>query len=155
MTRDGDGVELRDASGAAVAQLGHGPGGEVATAEGRWHVGVERQGHGWVIVFRDPSTEEPAACAYPRGVLSAYDLWLAPEDTYRLRENPISNVWTLRRDRTKLVRISGTAPERSVLVLDAVVPDARLGLAIVLAYETIRYDDSIPHLQGGGGGGGG
>ena len=145
-----DGIELRDPAGQAAARLQTSPGGEVITADGRWRVGVERQGLSWVIVFRDPRTEEPLACAYPRGLFSTYDLWIAPDDTLRLRGSPLTSNWTLSRDGAKLVRFKGA---RTVTVLDAIVPDPRLGLAIVLGYEAIRYDGTIPGSETGHGGG--
>ena len=113
-----------------------------------------RASGGWVIVFRDPRTEEPVACAYPRGVLSAYDLWVAPDETYRLRENPLTNAWTPCRDRSKLARMTGRAPARSVAVLDAIVPDPQLALVIVLGYETTQDFTTIPQVGDGGGAGG-
>ncbi len=151
---DADGAELQDATGHVAARFAVSPPGEVATAGGRWRSSVERPRFGWVIVFRAPHTDEPVACAYPRAGLSSYDLWIAPDDTYRLRANLLTHVWTLRRGRTKLARISGRAPQRAVTVLEALIPDAQLALAVVLAYETIRYDDLIPAVGGGGGGGG-
>lgn len=138
-----DALWIRDGDARAVARLSVAPGGEVSSAAGNWRVEAERQGRGWVVVARELVLGEPVGCAYPRRWLNAFDLWVAPEQEYRLRENPFSGTWIVRGDLGEIARFTpGSA--RTIALAESVVPDPRLALVILLAYQAIRYSEIIP-----------
>jgi hypothetical protein len=147
-----DGLWIRDGDGRAVARLPVSPGGEVSSAAGSWQVAVERLSRGWVVVAREPVSEEPVGCGYPRGGLKRFDLWVAPEQEYQLRAKPFSGLRILRGELGEIARFT-PGLKRTIVVVESVTPDPRLTLVILLAYEAIRYDEQIPGGAGVGAGG--
>ena len=137
------GIWLRGAYARAAAHLPMTPGGEVSSAAGCWQVAAERQGRGWVVVARDLVREEPVGCAYMRWWLKAFDLWVAPEQDYRLREKPFSGTWILRGELGEIARFT-SGRERAIVLAKSVSPDPKLALVILLAHEAIRYSALFP-----------
>jgi hypothetical protein len=148
-----DGLLICDSDERAVARLPVTPGGEVSAAVDRWQVAVERRGRGWVVVARELVSEEPVGCAYPRGWLKGFDLWVAPEREYQLRAKPFSGLRILRGELGEIARFT-PGLKRTIVVAEAVTPDPRLTLVVLLAHEAIRYDEQIPVDVAVGGGGG-
>jgi hypothetical protein len=148
-----DGLWICDGDRRAVARLPVTPGGEVSSAADSWQIAVERQGRGWVVVARELVSEEPVGCAYPRGWLKGFDLWVAPEREYRLRAKPFSGLRILRGELGEIARFT-PGFKRPLVVAESVTPDPRLTLVVLLAYEATRYDEQIPVGVGVGGGGG-
>jgi hypothetical protein len=140
-----DGLSIRGAHARAVAHLPVTPGGEVSSAEGRWQVAAERQGRGWVVVAPDLVHEEPVGCAYPRWWLKAFDLWVAREGEYRLREKAFSGTWILRGELGEIARFT-SGRERTIVLAESVTPEPRLALVILLAYEATRYTGLFPTI---------
>ncbi|HET7049813.1 MAG TPA: hypothetical protein VFI54_16245 [Solirubrobacteraceae bacterium] len=144
-------MSIHDGDARAVARLSVVPGGELSSAAGCWRVAVERQGRGWVVVARELVSQEPVGCAYPRGWLNSFDLWAAPEWEYRLREKPFLGSWILRGEFGEVARFKrGRA--WTIALAESVIPDPRLALVILLAYEAIRYGELIPTATSAGGG---
>ena len=138
-----DGVWVRDGRARVVARLPVTPGGQVSSAADCWRVAVERQGRGWVVVAREPVREEPVGCAYPRWWLTAFDLWVAPEREYRLREKPFSGTWILRGELGEIARFT-SGRERTIVLAESVTADPQLALVVLLAFEAIRYSGLVP-----------
>ena len=145
-----DGVWIRDGDSRAVAYLPVTPGGVVESAAGRWRVAVERPRRGWVVVARSLTSEEPVACAYPRGWPNGFKLGVAPEQEYRLRAKPFAGTSILRGELGEIARF-GPGLRRAVTLAEAVTPDPRLTLVVLLAYEAIRYSAQIPEPVVAGG----
>ena len=143
-----DGVWLRGDDGRAAARLPVTPGGAVASGSGGWWIAAERQGQRGVVVAREPTGDQPVGCAYPSGWLNRFDLWVAPDREYRLREKPWSASWILRGDLGELARF---VPGRSrrIALAETLTPEPHVALLILLACQAIRYIKLIPNTDAG------
>jgi hypothetical protein len=114
-------------------------------------IGVERQ-RGWLVVAREPASQEPVGCAYPRSLRNAFDVWIAPDRSYRLRAKAFTGAWILRGQDGTLARFT-PGKDRTISVAETIVPDPQLALVVLLAHEAIRFDETIPHVTSATGGG--
>ncbi len=83
----------------------------------------------------------------------AYKLWLAADDSFRLSQNIVSGMWTLRQGRAKLARARlGHAP--TLEPFEGMLAYDGLALLLCLAIETMRCEASLVRVRSGDGGGG-
>lgn len=71
---------------------------------------------------------------------------------YRLRAKPFAGTSILRGELGEIARF-GPGVRRTITLAEAVTPDPRLTLVVLLAYEAIRYSEQIPDAAVGGGAG--
>ena len=114
-----DGTRIRDAQSRVVALLPTTPGGDVRSGNGSWMIGVERQ-RGWLVVAREPVSQEPVGCAYPRSLRNAFDVWVAPDRSYRLRAKAFTGAWILRGQDGALARFT-PGKDRIISVAETIV----------------------------------
>jgi hypothetical protein len=148
---DAIGLVISDERSRPVARLPPAVGGEVDSHFGRWRIAAERRGKGWVVIARDVAAAEPAASARTRWWPSRYSIEVRQDGEYRLGQHPLSGAWALRKGPQQVARFSAGVPDR-IETAEALVPSAEFTLAVLLSYETIRYERAIPFAALGGGG---
>jgi hypothetical protein len=144
--------------GHVVAFLPRWLGGEVRTRTERWNVQSERRGLSWAVVARTIPDGAEAGGVAQRLVPNSYKLWIAPDTSYHLTQNPLNDNWAIRDGHRRVVGLTdlGTfatggfnsrdlrAPLGTITTFDGPITPAPLALMILLALEMAKAQASIP-----------
>ena len=159
---------IEDSGGNAVAFLPSDVGGHVRTRESDWTLSIERRRGAWAVIARDPLTGAEVAGVRESWLPITHVMWVGDDASYRLREGPLSGIWSLSFKRRRLATISLTRRIEAFSIAypatwrssdvgsittrePTLASSVKLDLPIILAVELIKAKCSI----GGGGGGGG
>jgi hypothetical protein len=152
---------LQDATAATVATLPRFGFGEIVTHSGCWHSGIERIGHGWAVVMRQPGSPGSAVTVRPDWRPDGYRLDATPDLRFRLLRGWLNGDWRLSDGRTRLATLTlgsqfGAAYDENwfshprqevgaIVMHEGTIASAPLlGLLIVSALETVKADREIP-----------